>query len=183
MRKFLRDNELLQIQFPEEHSHFKELLSVSQTGSVGEVNMPCHSIDNLEIIPHPPIKCVALNAEDSSHTTTMYQDIYPNSQINVLRLCDSYSRAQIGGRVIRCTNNGCVYAQFLDGEERPCKVKRFLKNDVVIKRDGKKKKVTHVIAEVQWLQRHPEKTWCPAPVQVWSVHFEPYIMAFVIGKN
>ena len=65
-----------------------------------------------------------------------------------------------------------VSAKWLKGEHRTGRVQRFLTNDVFIKKgQGKRRKLTFVLAEVGWFMRYPEKHWYPEPLEVWCSDF------------
>ena len=72
----------------------------------------------------------------------------------------------------RCSSNCGVSAKWLKGEHRTGRVQRFLTNDVFIKQgQGKRQKLTFVLAEVRWFMRYPEKHWYPEPLEVWCSDF------------
>ena len=76
------------------------------------------------------------------------------------RLCDSFSRVQISGTIYRCSKNYSVLAKWFNGECRPGRVCRFLSYDVVVKQGrNKRKKLTFVLAEVNWFKAYPERNW------------------------
>jgi len=172
MRKFLRDIQLQSLEFPTDHNDFKELLVETQNGTIRET-VADHL--NGEITPCPPIKRIALDKEDSLDLQTMYESLYPQDVVNCLRLCDSYTRLTASGILYQSSSNVGVIAKWFNGEIRPGRVCRFLNHDVLIKEEnGKRKKVSHVIAEVGWFKKHPEINFYPKPFEVWSTQKEGY---------
>jgi len=182
MRRFLRDNKLRIIDFTDDHeySEFRPLLLGTQSGSVGEMlNAERSCLDRSSlvygdpvtvhftlsenprevVVPLSPIKRIAFNEDDTSQLTKMYRTLLPNCEIvDVQRLFDCFSRARIRGGIYRCSNNCGVVANRYNGECRPGRVRRFLTNDVLAKQDFcKRRKLTFVLAEVDWFKRHPEK--------------------------
>lgn len=66
MRRFLRDNDLRTMAFPDEHQQFQSLLSAAATqrGTLGEML----SEDECDkIAPLPPVKRIALDEDDTSN--------------------------------------------------------------------------------------------------------------------
>lgn len=203
MRRFLRDNKLRVIDFPDEYNEFRHLLLGRQGGTVGEMlnaERPCLDRSSLVygdpatvnftlsdnpkevVVPLPPIKRIALDEDDTSQLTKMYQTLLHNCEIvSVQRLCDSFSRARISSSIYRCSNNCGVVANWYNGECRPGRVRRFLTNDVVVKQGScKRRKLTFVLAEVDWFKSHPEKHWYPDPLEVWCSDYESHSeMSFI----
>ena len=196
MRRFLRDNELRLITFPEEFSDFQTLLLGDQRGTAGEMlnRGPAMNRSSLLsgdqatedqskiVVPFPPVKRIALDEDDTSEMKKMYQILFPDCEIvSVQRLCDSFSRVQISGTIYRCSCNYGVFAEWFNGEHRPGRVHRFLCNDVILKQGlRKRRKVTYILAEVGWFKKHPEKDWYPDPLEVWCTDFEDYSeMSFI----
>ena len=198
MRRFLRDNELRLITFPEEFSDFETLLLGDQRGTVGEMlnsgphgNIRVSSLTSGDqatedqssaVVPFPPVKRIALDEDDTSEMKKMYQILFPDCEIvSVQRLCDSFSRVQIRGTIFRCSCSYGVLAKWFNGEHRPGRVRRFLSNDVILKQGlSKRRKITYVLAEVDWFKKHPKRNWYPDPLEVWCTDFEDYSeMSFI----
>ena len=199
MRRFLRDNKLRIIDFPDEYNEFRHLLLGRQGGTVGEMlnaERPCLDRSSLVygdpatvnftlsdnpkevVVPLSPIKRI----DDTSQLTEMYQTLLPNCEIvSVQRLCDSFSRARISSSIYRSSNNCGVVASWYNGECRPGRVRRFLTNDVVVKQGScKRRRLTFVLAEVDWFKSHPEKHWYPDPLEVWCSDYESHSeMSFI----
>ena len=90
MRRFLRDNELRLITFPEEFSDFQTLLLGDQRGTVGEMlnRGPAMNRSSLlsgdqatedqskMVVPFPPVKRIALDEDDTSEIKKMYQILF-----------------------------------------------------------------------------------------------------------
>ena len=173
MRRFLQDIELRAIDFSDEHKHFQSLLSATsnQTGTLAEMT---NKEQKEVIVPLPPVKRIALHEDDTSNLTEMYKTLLPNCEIVCAqRLCDSFSRVQISGTTYRCSSNYGVSAKWYNGEYRPGRVCRFLTHDVVVQENlGKRRKLTFVLAEVEWFKAHPERHWFPDPLEVWCTDFE-----------
>jgi len=106
----------------------------------------------------PPIKRSALDEDDTSELIEMYKTLLPDCEgIIAQRLCDSFSRVRVNGNMYRCSSNCSVSAEWLNGEHRTGTVQGFLTNDVVIKQgQGKRRKLTFVLAEVAWFMTRRE---------------------------
>ena len=185
MLRFLQDIELRMMDFPNEHKQFQCLLSATatQTGTLGEM---LNETQSGTIVPLPPVKRIALNDDDHSKLTEMYKTLLPNCEVvSTQRLCDRFSRVQISGAIHRCSRNYGVLAKWFNGECRPGKVCRFLTNDVVVKQgQGKRQKLTFVLAEVDWFKAHPERNWFPDPLEVWCTDFESHSeMSFIPAQR
>ena len=128
------------------------------------------------VVPLPPINRVALDEDDMSELIEMYKTLLPDFEVvSAQRLCDSPSRVRINGNIYRCSSNCGVSAKWLNGEHRTGRVQRFLTNDVVIKQgQGKRRKLTFVLAEVGWFMSHHEKHWYPEPLEVWCSNFHKF---------
>ena len=193
MRRFLRDKELRIMDFPDEHNEFQSLLLGTQRGTVGEMLCTEQLFDRSNLVSGdpstkdltlsdkqsemvvllPPIKRIALEEDDTSELIEMYKTLLPDCEVvSAQRLCDSFSRVRVNGNMYRCSSNCGVSAKWLNGEHRTGRVQRFLTNDVVIKQgQGKRRKLTFVLAEVGWFMSHPEKHWYPEPLEVWCSDF------------
>jgi hypothetical protein len=160
------------LEFPSSHDDFKELLAEKQIGTVGETTQD-HETDL--ITPRPPIKRIALDHEDSVDLKLMYKGIYPNENIDCLRLCDSFARLSMRSTLYQSFNNVGVIAKWFNGEVRPGRICRFLNHDIIMKgHNGKKKKVSNFLAEVEWFRKHTEVNVYPTPFEVWSTEKEGY---------
>lgn len=112
----------------------------------------------------------------------MYQTLLPEYQVTAAqRLCDSFSRVRINGTICRSSSNSGILANWLGGEYRPGRVRRFLGHDVFVKNgQGKRQKLSFVLAEVEWFKNHPKRNWFPAPLEVWCNDFENHSeMSFI----
>ena len=193
MRRFLRDKELRIMDFPDEHNEFQSLLLGTQRGTVGKMLCTKQLFDRSNlvsgdpstedltlsdkqsemVVPLPPIKRIALDEEDTPELIEMYKTLLRDCEVvSAQRLCDSSSRVRINGNIYRCSSNCGVSAKWLNGEHRTERVQRFLTNDVVIKQgQGKRRKLTFVLAEVSWFMSHLEKHWYPEPLEVRCSNF------------
>jgi len=132
-------------------------------GDPATVNFTLSDNPKEVVVPLPPMKRIALDEDDTSQLTKMYQTLFPNCEIvSVQRLFDSFSSSS-------AFSSSCgVVANWYNGECRPGRVRRFLTNDVAMKQGScKRRKLTFVLAEVDWFKRHPEKHWYPDPLEVW----------------
>ena len=180
MRKFLRDIQLQSLEFPSDNNDFKELLVDMKNGTIGET---IKDLQSDEITPCPPIKRIALDKEDSLDLHMMYKSLYPQGKLDCLRLCDSFTRLTVSGILYQSLNNVGVIAKWFNGEVRPGRVCRFLNHHVVMKeQNGKRKKVSHVLAEVKWFKKHPEQNFYPKPFEVWSTQKEHYIQIYLTSQ-
>ena len=163
--------------FPDEHNEFQSLLLGTQRGTVGEMLCTEQLFDRSNLVSGdpstedltlsdnqsemvvllPPIKRIALD-EDTSELIEMYKTLLPDCEVvSAQRLCDSFSRVRVNGHMYRCSSNCSVSAKWLNGEHRTGIVQGFLTNDVVIKQgQGKRRKLTFVLAEVAWFMSRPE---------------------------
>ena len=179
--------------FPDEHNEFQNLLLGTQRGTVGEMLCTEQLFDRSNLVsgdpstedltlcdkksemnvPLPPMKRIALDEDDTSELIEMYKTLLPDCEVvSAQRLCDSFSRVRINDNIYRCSSNCGVSAKWLNGEHRTGRVQRFLTNDVVIKQgQGKRRKLTFVLAEVGWFMSHPEKHWYPEHLEVWCLDF------------
>ena len=124
------------------------------------------------VAPLPPIKRIALDEDDTSELIEMYKTLLPDCEVRITECLSTNSRVRINGNIYRCSSNCGVLAKWLNGEHRTGRVQRFLTNDVVIKQgQGKRRKLTFVLAEVGWFMSHPEKHWYPEPLEVWCSDF------------
>lgn len=170
MRKFLRDIHLQSLELSTDNDDFKELLAETQIGTVGETSV---TNETNASTPYPPIKRIALNEEESVDLKAMYEVVYPNVNIDCLRLCDSFARLSVSGTLYQSANHVGIIAKWLNGEIRPGSVCRFLNHDIIMKdQNGKRKKVPHLIAEVEWFKKHPEVNFYPKPFEIWSTEKE-----------
>ncbi|XP_032226016.2 uncharacterized protein LOC116609242 [Nematostella vectensis] len=169
MRKFTRDTRLHAMPFPD---NCKEMFSVLPACSEGSVADTLHAGDiTLQVSPRPPIKRVALDCLESAAMADLYSALYPDQDIHCPRLCDSYSKVLLNGVMCRTTQTVGVIVCCPDGESRPAKVQRFIRHDVIFKNsnDGKRRRRTDDVAEVEWFNSHPERhSRYPAPLEVWS---------------
>ena len=126
--------------FPDEHNEFHSLLLGTQRGTVGEM------------------LCTEQLFDRSNLVSEIYKTLLPDCEVvSAQGLCDSFSRVRVNGNMYRCSSNCSVSAKWLNGEHRTGIVQGFLTNDVVIKQgQGKRRKLTFVLAEVAWFMSSPE---------------------------
>lgn len=175
MRKFLRDNELKQMSWPEDFQFCKDLLyssSSADVGSVGEVLKP-QSDDSQQVVRLPPVKRVSIDSDDAEYLSNAYEEIYPDySVMNVVRLSESFKKVQINNRIISSSTKTGVFVKCFDGKKKPAQIQRFISNEVILCKENKRKKVSHIMAEVLFFKTHPKLRWYPSSLEVWSTDFE-----------
>lgn len=175
MRKFIRNNYLQQMEWPDDLKYFKGLLNSSEVGSVGEA---IKDFGQKDILCLPHMKRIALDQDDISLLNTTYGSMYPDFKIiNTLRISESCQRIKLKGTVITSLPTVGILVRTLHGTVRPAKVDRFIQNEVVLSKDGKRKTLSHALAEVKFFKEHPQKTWYPDPIEVWCNDevYAPYI--------
>ena len=170
MRRFLKDLSLKQMEWPEDFKEFSDLLSPSEVGTVGETSVSAAS----DIVRLPPIKRICIDSDDVTCLVEAYESMYSRQVVNVLRISESFTRIKCHNRVIKCSASTGVFVNLSDGGLRPAQVKRFLTNDAILSKDGKRNKVSSIMAEIVFYKPHPKKEWYPAPLEVWSTDVESW---------
>ena len=143
MRRFLRNKEPRIMDFPDEHNEFQSLLLGTQRDAVGEMLRTEQSFDrgNLVsgdlitedltlsdkqsemVVPLPPTKRIALDEDDTSALIKMYKTLLPDCEVvSAQRLCDSFSRVRVNGKIYRCSSNCSVSVKWLNGEHKTGRV-------------------------------------------------------------
>lgn len=199
MRKFLREQELMNSKFPDEMQEIQELIddAVKQRGTLLQTtvdprlftttaatvdgNPPEINFTKTEAeFPLPPICKTAVNAQYVRKLRHMYEYIYPNHRIlHVSSFCQKFKHLLLSGCRYKShpTDNqqaSTVFAVWFDGTKRPAVIREFLSHDIMlVKENGKSERITHILAKVEWFVKHPLCTArYSSPLQIWCNDFE-----------
>ena len=114
--------------------------------------------------------------------TKMYEMMYPATRIlQTSSFCDKFKSILYKGyhytsNSINCHQASTVFAKWFDDTSRPAVVREFLQHDVVVQTgNGKSKRITHILALVDWYARHPQCNRYSKPVEVWANYYESII--------
>ncbi|XP_077996898.1 uncharacterized protein LOC144450190 isoform X2 [Glandiceps talaboti] len=142
--------------------------------------------------PLPPIKPSALDQEDVEMLKAMYDVLYPSGSVRVvIRLIETFRRVLQGGQLYYSSlsrdHSLHVVAQWFKKSEfsglpeidpscdRDCVgfiVELFRSEIILLTQERKSRKVSHIIARVKWLKRHPKYNFFGGDTTVWYPDIE-----------
>lgn len=154
----------------------QECLEVSRSDSITDKDWRRKSYHLL----CTPFKELYFEGEESSCINGMLDCIYPDEEVYLVNKCTSLHKVCVHSSTYR--NGTTVFAKWYSktannvpvidptAAYRPGSIIRLLQLDVVV--CGQKEEV--IVAEVAWMQPHPEINFFRHPVEVWGIDPETY---------